>query len=351
VLELDSHATKKEIKTAYRLLIKVWRPDQFKGDESRMYSAEQKLRNVNIAYRILMETSEPPKRSSEPLPTGSAAPAESNTGKTPADWTPQIDRTTLLMMRLRWSFGLFFKIAILIFAIVIGRYIWIAFDLPGLSSGDKHRVYDAGVDNVANELPGPQHRFLVALEHDLRRLGLNRAAASVATELQSEETEAKADETPQTQPASSDKPAKKPSGKQPANSLPATPEIHPYITIGSTRNEVIAQQGTPTESSEDKLVYGRSELDMKDGAVVGWRIDPAFNPIRVKLWPGHPVDTSQTYFTVDSSKDDVLVVQGTPTAFSKDRFEYGGSLVYFHNDRVISWKNDPTTIPLRIPIQ
>jgi len=41
VLELDSHATKKEIKTAYRLLIKVWRPDQFKGDESRMYSAEQ----------------------------------------------------------------------------------------------------------------------------------------------------------------------------------------------------------------------------------------------------------------------------------------------------------------------
>jgi hypothetical protein len=60
------------------------------------------------------------------------------------------------------------------------------------------------------------------------------------------------------------------------------------------------------------------------------------------------VDTSQTFFTVDSTKDDVLVVQGTPTSFSKDEFDYGSSAIYFRNNRVASWKNDLSSIPLKV---
>ena len=122
--------------------------------------------------------------------------------------------------------------------------------------------------------------------------------------------------------------------------------LQPYLTVGSTRDEVLAQEGTPTASSEDKLVYGKSELYLKDGAVVGWRIDPS-SPIRVKLWPGSPVDPGLSFFSYGSSKDSVLVVQGTPTAFTEDKFEYGGSAVYFRNNRVYSWRNDPASIPLR----
>jgi len=96
VLELDSHATQKEIKTAYRLLIKVWHPDRFQGDATLKYSAEQKLKNVNIAYRILTETSEP-KRDSEPAPADTASQTEPGTTKTAADWTPEIDRVTHLI--------------------------------------------------------------------------------------------------------------------------------------------------------------------------------------------------------------------------------------------------------------
>ena len=121
-----------------------------------------------------------------------------------------------------------------------------------------------------------------------------------------------------------------------------------YLTVGSTRDEVLAQQGTPTASSDDKLVYGKSELYLKDGAVIGWRIDPVSSPIRVKLWPEAPVDPGLDFFSYGSSKDAVLAVQGTPTAFSEDKFEYGGSVVYFQNKRVVSWKNDPASIPLRI---
>jgi hypothetical protein len=67
----------------------------------------------------------------------------------------------------------------------------------------------------------------------------------------------------------------------------------------------------------------------------------------VKLWPGASVDPTLTSFTIGSSKDVVLVVQGTPTAFSEDKFEYAGSEVYFQNHRVVRWKSDPATIPLR----
>jgi len=47
----------------------------------------------------------------------------------------------------------------------------------------------------------------------------------------------------------------------------------------------------------------------------------------------------------------VLVVQGTPTAFTADRFSYGSSEVYFQNDRVVSWKNDQSSIPLLVQAQ
>jgi hypothetical protein len=128
---------------------------------------------------------------------------------------------------------------------------------------------------------------------------------------------------------------------------PAEPrKLLPYITVGSTMEEVLAQQGPPTASSENKLVYGKSELYFKDGSVIGWRIDPAASPIRVKLWPASAVDPGLASYTVGSSKDVVLAVQGTPTAFTPDKFEYGKSEVDFRNNKVVGWKEDPETAPL-----
>jgi hypothetical protein len=50
---------------------------------------------------------------------------------------------------------------------------------------------------------------------------------------------------------------------------------------------------------------------------------------------------------VNSTKDEVLVVQGTPTEFSEDTFKYGDSVVFFSRNRVVNWKNDPGSVPLR----
>ena len=57
-----------------------------------------------------------------------------------------------------------------------------------------------------------------------------------------------------------------------------------------------------------------------------------------KKWRTPQEDTD--FFTIGSSKNQVLETQGTPDSFSDDAFQYGSSSVYFDkNNRVISWHN------------
>jgi len=98
------------------------------------------------------------------------------------------------------------------------------------------------------------------------------------------------------------------------------------------------------------MIYGRSEIDFQDGHVAGWKIDPK-NPIRVKLWPDQPVVPGVQAYAKGSSKSDVIALQGTPTLFSGNEFGYGGSRVYFKNDHVIGWKEDPSSVRLRVVSQ
>jgi hypothetical protein len=119
----------------------------------------------------------------------------------------------------------------------------------------------------------------------------------------------------------------------------------PFITAGLTRDEVIAAQGAPTAETADEMDYGNSKLYFDKGVVYGWRIDPS-SPLRVKLWPNGVVDPNLQAFGMDSTKNDVLVVEGTPTTFSPSTWAYGRSEVYFQYGRVVGWKNDIAT-PLR----
>jgi len=57
-------------------------------------------------------------------------------------------------------------------------------------------------------------------------------------------------------------------------------------------------------------------------------------------------DPQVPYFTVGSTKNDVIRVQGTPGRITGTVFEYGLSKVYFENGRVESWRTDPSS-PLK----
>jgi hypothetical protein len=122
-----------------------------------------------------------------------------------------------------------------------------------------------------------------------------------------------------------------------------------FFTVGSTKDEVIGAQGTPTHFSDVHWTYGLSSVEFSGGAVTGWNDSP-LNPLRARLLPAVPADSVAAkirgYFTVGSTRDEVLGVQGTPSRFSDTHWTYGLSSVQFQNGRVTTWNSSPLN-PLR----
>jgi outer membrane protein assembly factor BamE (lipoprotein component of BamABCDE complex) len=109
-----------------------------------------------------------------------------------------------------------------------------------------------------------------------------------------------------------------------------------YFTVGSTKDDVLVVQGTPTRVGDYEWAYGLSTVDFRNDRVVSWTIYGSY-PLHAKMLPSSSASNSLGYFTVGSTKDDVLVVQGTPTRVGDYEWAYGLSTVDFRNDRVVSW--------------
>jgi len=340
MLGLGKDATETEIRTNYHLFVKAWSPDSMQGDEALKAAAQNKLTDIHTAYEYLSMTST--ERTEHPRPvylTARAASQEATPVAVPAQQTATAGFTTLVVIpspppapgpTLSQRIKAFYRawrrvrvllwIAALIFFLLTGKQIRDFFRTERTRSEQAASLSGAGNQDAANAGGGANENA---------QAGSKRAAQSSAA--QSSASGPRAGLQP----------------RQTSKAQPATRMIHSYLTVGSTREEVLAQQGPPTAQSEDKLVYGKSELYLKNNLVTGWRIDLASTPIRVKLWPQSAVDPDLGYFAAGSTKDEVLVVQGTPTAFTDDTFEYGGSEVYFRNNRVVSWKDNAGSIPLK----
>jgi hypothetical protein len=355
VLGLGMEALESEIRSSYRLLAKAWQPESFEDDPALKEAAENKLKDVQTAFDFLTLTSTDRAHAQRPVYLSSKlAAAPPLPGDVPAvqvahagsvvpvpvpiltaaaslDSAPEEAPPAGLWPKIK-SLLMITAVALVILRVGYVLYVLKAQTAPGGPS-DTINGPSQGVATPATELP--EKKILDAVMQALKRPDQSNSAPAAS---------------PQTgQPAPSNAKSRQTQTEHTAAhaAQPATIKLKPYVTVGSTRDEVLAQQGTPTASSDDKLVYGTSELNLKDGRVVGWRIDPFSSPIRVKLWPQSPVDPDLDFFTVNSSKDEVLVVQGTPTEFSEDTFKYGDSVVYFNHNRVVNWKNDPGSVPLQ----
>jgi len=341
VLELNANAGESEIKEAYRVLIKVWHPDRFQNDKKLRAAAEEKLKALNTAYKLLIEG---PGRTTRRQPAGQRyrAKAASRPGAKPQRTETTERRGARQHRRLMPSSTTLVSLGALACAMFIAALV--------LQSMDATLASDPTVGGFYSQLRyGVAGRFRQAVGavwsgagQRLRDLTPHPSAPVSAVNAQSADAAQPSDRTEAADRISTQSAHRRELGA--AQAAPA--RLVPYVTTGLTRSEVTAIAGAPTAATAEKLVYGGSEIDFTQGKVSGWKIDPASAPIRVKLWPDAPVDPDLDSFGVGSSKNVVLVVQGTPTRFSQNEFGYGGSVVYFQNGAVVGWKVDPAW-PLR----
>lgn len=78
LLDLKPEASPDEVRRAYRELVKVWHPDRFQNDSSLYAKAQEKLKEINLAYEQIQQFMDaPPPPTQEPrVPTGERQPHE-----------------------------------------------------------------------------------------------------------------------------------------------------------------------------------------------------------------------------------------------------------------------------------
>jgi curved DNA-binding protein CbpA len=334
VLEIEKDATEERIRAAYLLLVKVWHPDRFQGDAKLAAVAEGKLAAINAAYLFL--TSHPAEEDPYSRSNSSATSRanEERSGET-VNEPPAREDIVFTKPRRRpfWNSafgaGILLRCLILACIVAIGGTLLVAADSylsTNLTTASFYATYKAEKISQFEELK----------RNILGRLPRNTGQSHAPLETSA--------------PSAPKTPAHGGIEHGAQQNQPRSETILPYITAGLTKSEVLAVQGNPTSSSDDRLKYHGSEIYFKDGRVIGWNI-AASAPLRVKLWPDVAVDQGLTRFRVGSSKNEVLVVQGTPNVFSENTFGYGSSEVYFKNNRVVSWKKDAASVPLRTQAQ
>src|SRR5689334_6408314 len=74
ILEVQPGAGWEEVKRSYRELVRVWHPDRFVHDPPLQHKAQEKLKQINLAFQRLKERLSTEKEYSEPPPKQTDAP-------------------------------------------------------------------------------------------------------------------------------------------------------------------------------------------------------------------------------------------------------------------------------------
>ncbi len=335
-LGLGENASAAEIENAYLTLVKVWHPDRFQSDLKLKRAAEEKLKEINTAHDYLTSEHPPGKhRPAAPDPEPTPEPEEP---PTPVFVTETMGEEQVEARRaLNYGLKILLRIVVATGAIAAVALLWVSLDSFLLENSKTSGPWGEFKAEVSRELHASALRLWTNATQDMRgsktENALPPAASSMPSVTPAQVPVAKGGTAADTRVAMSPK------------------EVHgakPYITSGLTPMEVLSILGNPTSSSGEKMFYKGSEIDFKNGHVSGWKIDAKTAPLRVKLWPNTAQVPGFITFGAGSSKSDVIAVQGTPTLFSDNEFGYGGSRVFFQNDHVVGWKEDPYSAQLRV---
>ena len=301
ILEIKPGASKDEIKTAYRDMCKVWHPDRFSGNPRLQKKADNKLKEINQAYKTLLDYF-----NTQPHPQQTAS---ANTWESPPPpphenryQEPNFDNLNTdfseYERRSFWSSVIFYTVilVILLSAGFCTQYFFKKENQPVLSTS---------ADSVNPETVTP----------------VLDSPSMTPTALQEVSAEPTAVSTPSiVLPKNTPVP--------PSHRKTIPDKNNAFITLGSHIQEILDIQGKPNQVIKSPLLdfeiwtYGESTytISIKDDAVVEW--NNAGKNLKIRLAPGAHT-TNSFDITQGSHRDDVLRLKGTP-----DKIIYSSALQY-----------------------
>jgi hypothetical protein len=126
-------------------------------------------------------------------------------------------------------------------------------------------------------------------------------------------------------------------------------EIPANITIGSSEDEVLLVHGTPTRVEDNRWFYGFAELVFKNGRVAEY--DNYFGRLKIRVLPSAQSEPPIRFFTIGSTRDEVLEAQGTPTSIHGNRWSFDFAVVSFRDGKVQTVANADATLHFISPVQ
>ncbi len=358
LLELEMGASRAEIKRAYRELVQVWHPDRFSHDPVLQRKAEEKLKQINLAYEKIgnISVEEIPPRTGAAKPpygstegdarsarandtaTSSTSHQDGSHGQTPPFQQSESD----------WAQS-FVRFAVIVVVLMVLASVFQS-GKPTSNGRTAYGLPDTKQTSIeSNSVPNSKH--------DNRAKDNSVEFASSKPPDIGKPTYGLPD-TKQTSIESNSVPNPKQDNRAEDNSVEfataKTPNSHPpavialglgFFTIGSTKDEVLAVQGTPESIIGEAFSYGYSRINFANGRVKGW--SDISKVLKIKMLPTSEVQP-KGYFSIGSTKDEVLVEQGTPESIIGEAFSYGYSRVNFADGRVKNWSDISKVLKVKL---
>lgn len=241
-----------ELRSAYKKQIQKWHPDRFKGNEKEKAAAEVRIKSINIAYnqihkyykkhqclpQIEVAQQKPvvntPETPTKPVKSTKQRPVKPSLNKKTASSVtkPRSRRSGLGLLSL----------SIVIFSV--------------------YMYFDDEVTSTP-----PAHKDTNQPENNIRSQQITtRTVKQINTDNRIQKSE-------QLIPEKDTEENKKLKELERKNS---------YFTYGSSIDDVITAQGTPSKTEGDTWFYGKSEVHFSEGVVTHWVRD-ASSPLKVQL--------------------------------------------------------------------
>lgn len=386
-LGLEYGVSRNEIRDAYRDLVKVWHPDRFPNDVKLRKKAEEKLKEVNAAFQHLSSSEDTPPawaaaaakkpqkkpESQKPYEAPKGAKRESQSSSASAKEAPRPHASAQEPPRHDASASGFPN-------------------APRPSYGDARpqpptpvasRPVNNGALRTFFSLRKVPHWLVLMLSVSLTRLWVDACKKPTPEQIamanryneernkafrqlhsvpnisvppnyplsspMQDQKRSRTSDSSVTHSENGDKSRQQvPSGSQNVRGIRGS-----SFTMGSTVNEVLAIEGTPSDIIGDMYFWGTSSVTFRSGRVIGWQNSPS-NPLRVTL-PSNQQASSSGFFTKGSTIDEVLAIEGTPTDTLGDAnywgmYFWGTSSVTFSSGRVVGWQSSQFN-PLKVKSQ